>query len=68
MADRVRREHGQIRALAETVATVADAHALGKLLNAHVRFEERELFELLESRLEPVELDRLGREISIATG
>ena len=40
-----------------------DAHALGALLNDHVRFEERELFELLESRLDPDELDRLGQEI-----
>lgn len=66
MADRVRREHQQIRAQAESVGTVKDAHALGRLLNDHVRFEERELFELLESRLDAGELSRLGQEIEAA--
>ena len=68
MAERVRREHQQIRAQAETVTTVADAHALGELLNDHVRFEERDQFPLLEARLDPIELEQLGREISAATG
>ena len=63
MADRVRRDHAQIREWAETAASVDDAHALGGLLNDHVRFEERELFEFLEARLTQEELDRLGREI-----
>ena len=66
MANRVRREHEQIREWAETAAGVDDAHALGELLNDHVRFEERELFEFLESRLTQAELDRLGREIEAA--
>jgi len=66
MADRVRREHGQIREWADTAASVDHAHALGALLNDHVRFEERELFELLESRLEPDELAHLGRRIEAA--
>ena len=66
MAGRIRREHEQIRALAESVGSVEDAHALGGLLNDHVRFEERELFELLESRLDADELGRLGREIEAA--
>ena len=47
-------------------AGVDDAHALGELLNDHVRFEERELFEFLEARLTQAELDRLGREIEAA--
>lgn len=66
MADRVRREHEQIRALSNGLETLADAHRLGELLNEHVRFEERELFELLEARLEPEKLSRLGREIELA--
>ena len=37
--------------------TVDAAHELGSLLRGHVRFEERELFPLLEARLSP---DRLG--------
>lgn len=66
MAERVRREHHQIRAQAGSVGSVVDAHELGALLNDHVRFEERELFELLESRLGPEELARLGQEIEAA--
>ena len=66
MAERVRAEHQEIRARAENVATADEARALGALLNDHVRFEERELFELLESRLDAAELDRLGEEIRAA--
>jgi hemerythrin-like domain-containing protein len=66
MAGRIRREHERIRTLAEVVGTVEEAHVLGELLNDHVRFEERELFELLESRLDADELHRLGEEIEAA--
>ena len=62
MAERVRREHDQIRER-PCARQRWEAHALGELLNDHVRFEERELFELLESRLNPDELARLGQEI-----
>jgi hypothetical protein len=60
------REHGQIRAGSASLDTLDDAHRLGQLLNDHVRFEERELFGLLEAKLEPDQLDRLGREIALA--
>jgi hemerythrin-like domain-containing protein len=66
MAARVQREHGQIRAGSASLDTLDDAHRLGQLLNDHVRFEERELFGLLEAKLEPDQLDRLGREIALA--
>ena len=66
MADRVRREHEQIRGYADGLRTLEHAHALGQLLNDHVRFEERELFELLEARLDADRLDRLGQEIERA--
>lgn len=66
MADRVRREHEQLRAEAQSLGSVESAHALGRLLNDHVRFEERELFELLEARLHPDRLSRLGEEIESA--
>ena len=66
MAARVRREHGQIRAASESLDTLEDAHRLGQLLTDHVRFEERELFGLIEARLDPDRLDRLGREIARA--
>ncbi len=64
LAERVRREHREIRKQAETVGSVDDARALGELLNAHVRFEERELFDFLEARLDQHELDRLGDAIA----
>jgi hemerythrin-like domain-containing protein len=66
MAARIRRDHEQIRARAGTLATVADANSLGQLLNDHVRFEEREVFELLEARLDPGRLAELGAEIRAA--
>jgi hemerythrin-like domain-containing protein len=66
MAERVRGEHERIRAGAESVGTVDEAHELGTLLNDHVRFEERQLFELLESRLDEEQLNRLGEEIGAA--
>lgn len=66
MADRVREEHEKIRTRAERLGTLDAARELGQLLNDHVRFEERELFELLEARLEPGGLSQLGREIELA--
>ena len=51
---RVREEHGEIRAGAASLArapSVQAARGLGELLSAHVRFEERTLFPLLERRL-----------------
>jgi hemerythrin-like domain-containing protein len=66
MARRVRFEHGQIRAAAEALSTVEDARALGELLNDHVRFEERRLFEYLEERLSRARLSELGAEIRAA--
>jgi len=67
LADRVRQEHEQLRTRAESLDTVESAHALGQLLNDHVRFEERELFQVLEARLDPGQLSRLGQEIKSAT-
>lgn len=66
MADRVRQEHKELRTRAESLDTLESAHALGQLLNDHVRFEERELFQALEARLDPGRLSRLGREIKSA--
>ena len=39
------------------------AHELGALLHDHVRFEERDLFSLLEERLPEDDLARLGEAI-----
>ena len=66
LADRVRQEHEQLRTRAGSLDTVESARVLGQLLNDHVRFEERELFQVLEARLEPGRLSRLGHEINSA--
>jgi hemerythrin-like domain-containing protein len=67
--ERVRADHDAIRGMADTLAGPAEdrlalAHDLGQRLHDHVRFEERVLFEILERRLDPDELDRLGREVA----
>ena len=66
----VRREHDLIRAQAAAVlggqADRESARQLGELLNAHVRFEERTLFPLLENALPSADLDALGRAIDAA--
>src|SRR5262245_44438221 len=58
--ERMLREHEAIRARVASVAGVESAHALGALMHDHVRFEERELFAMLEDRLSEPELERLG--------
>ncbi len=47
---------------------VEDLQALGRVLADHVRFEERELFELIEAALGPEALDRLAGAIEEAEG
>jgi Hemerythrin HHE cation binding domain len=73
---RVRGDHDAIRAAADALAEpraagdagelVAAARALGERLTAHVRFEERELFAVLERRLDPAALARLGAAVARA--
>ncbi len=66
---RVRAEHAEVRAAAEALGRAPDAaaaNALGELLAAHVRFEERELFAMLEDRLGAPELAELGRAVQAA--
>jgi hypothetical protein len=53
------------RLLAGSADPVA-ARELGERLNAHIRFEERELFPLLERGLTADELDRLGAAVIAA--
>ena len=70
--ERVARDHAAIRRLATALLApgaapeVATARSLGDLLNEHVRFEERNLFELLEQRLDPAELTALGESVAAA--
>ena len=69
---RVRDEHARIRAAVDALATgggeapLEAAHGLGQLLHDHVRFEERQLFGLLEARLPEPDLARLGEAIERA--
>jgi hypothetical protein len=68
---RVRDEHAEIRSRASALRgdPVLDAaHGLGALLSAHVRYEERELFPLLERRLSDEALAALGRAVIDAEG
>jgi hemerythrin-like domain-containing protein len=74
MGDQMCAEHEQIRRAAERLTAESPptdealrlANQLGRLLNDHVRFEERELFELMEARLDPEALEALGRAIDKA--
>jgi len=68
---RVRADHAAIRAAATTLADgggnrLSTARTTGERLRDHVRFEERELFTLLERRLAPEELERVGEAIARA--
>jgi hypothetical protein len=74
-AARVRADHAAIRQRAAVLAdgaanTVADrvsaARELGERMTAHVRFEERVLFDLLERRLAPADLARVGAAVARA--
>jgi hemerythrin-like domain-containing protein len=72
---RVRDDHEAIRADAIAFAdpyeaddVVGNAQALGERLSAHVRFEERAVFEILERRLTESELERLGQAVAEAEG
>jgi hypothetical protein len=54
LAERILREHGELRALRDTpLADAAVLAQLGRLLEAHVRFEERQVFEPTQHRLPP---------------
>jgi hemerythrin-like domain-containing protein len=55
----------QARALGERLGP-ADAVRLGELLASHIRFEERELFPMLEQRLSPAALADIGRRLPTA--
>ena len=72
-AARVRDEHARIRAAVDGLraggrgeAPLEAAHGLGRLLRDHVRFEERDLFKLLEARLPEPDLAHFGEAIERA--
>jgi hemerythrin-like domain-containing protein len=69
--ERMQKEHEALRQLATVVLDEAPAptpvaNRLGDELRDHVRFEERELFPLLEQQLTEAELDALGRALTTA--
>jgi hemerythrin-like domain-containing protein len=72
LAARVASEHLAIRVEARRLERgelpLEALRALGDALERHVRFEERELFPLIEASLEVEELERLGAEIAAAEG
>ena len=69
-ATRLAREHLQLRAgalaLAAGAPSLAAVRELGEELTAHVRFEERVLFPLIEADLGEPELERLARAVAEA--
>lgn len=69
---RALREHHLIRSDARRVlagqADLALLRELGERLDAHVRFEERELFAAIERSLSREQLDRLADEVERAEG
>ncbi|CAG0968889.1 hypothetical protein MYXO_01182 [Myxococcaceae bacterium] len=57
LAERVRSDHALLRGLvAAGAADAGHVERFGHLLDAHVRFEEREVFELAQTRLSPTAL------------
>lgn len=66
LGERVLAEHTDIRARVAAIATAPDvepARELGERVAAHVRFEERELFPLLEECLPPERLAEIGAQL-----
>lgn len=52
LADRIREDHGALRALREPeTPSRASVRRFGELLESHIRFEEREVFEPTQGRL-----------------
>ena len=70
LAERVLREHDELRdgfrALDTGPESVTAMNELGRALESHVRFEERELFPLIEERLDADAIAALGAEIAEA--
>lgn len=70
LSTRVRDEHRALRARAARVLAtggetdVSRVRELGEALDAHVRFEERELFPFLEQHLSAAELIDLGQRLA----
>ena len=72
LAARLAAEHLEIRIWARRlergVVAVEELRELGELLERHVRFEERELFPVIEAGLDADAISRVGAEIAEAEG
>lgn len=72
LVDELRIEHGLIRHGVKRAEardlTVSDIQVFAASLSAHIRKEERELFEVIQQRLPAEELDRVGAELARALG
>lgn len=60
------RQHVELRSRVLALETADQAepvalHELGELIRAHVRFEENQLFPLIERELQPAQLERIGQ-------
>ncbi|HLI31208.1 MAG TPA: hemerythrin domain-containing protein [Solirubrobacteraceae bacterium] len=71
LRERMLAEHRQIRARSDALLSSPDPArqtaalaALGELLRRHVRFEENELFPLLEASLDAEQLEEIGRRLA----
>jgi hemerythrin-like domain-containing protein len=61
MVERLRDEHGRLRGFAAMIdVTRAVLAEFGALLEKHIRFEEREVFEQMQDRLPQATLDAIA--------
>ena len=72
LVDELRIEHGLIRHGVKRAEardlTASDIQVFAASLSAHIRKEERQLFEAVQQQLSSEELDRVGAEIERALG
>lgn len=56
------KQHAEIREVVRNLNTRKDCKRFADLLRKHIRFEERELFELIQTHVDPSQLDELNGE------
>ena len=62
LASRIREDHDALRSLRDSeAATAAELQRFGELLQAHIRFEERQIFDPTQDRLPPSALEAIAR-------
>ena len=70
LLDRLVREHRELSDKANSLRAGQQGELRGfcDLLESHIRTEERQLFELIQGKMEPAELEAVGREIKRRLG